>query len=217
MPPIWAKPCAVRPIRRAASPRGLISVGTMHKVYALVGQLALPLVASMAAVLSVASAGCGGASASAEGAASSGGGNHPLVGQKAPDFTVAALNQKGSVTLSKYAGKVAIVDFWATWCEPCKKSFPKLQDLYVKYKASGLEMVAISEDDENNGIKDFAETYGAKFPVGWDDGKTIAGKWQIPNMPSTFIVDKTGIVRFVHLGYRDGEEQEIEKEVKSLL
>ena len=185
----------------------------MHKVFAFVGQITVPFLASVACLVSTA---CGGASASAEGPVS-GGSSHPLVGQKAPDFSVAPVNEKGRVALSKYSGKVAVVDFWATWCEPCKKSFPKLQELYVKYKASGLEMVAISEDDENNGIKDFAETYGAKFPVGWDDGKTIAGKWQIPNMPSTFIVDKTGIVRFVHLGYRDGEEAEIEKEVKSLL
>jgi peroxiredoxin len=186
----------------------------MQKVFALVGQMAAPMVASLACLASTA---CGSTSTSAEGAASASSGTHPLVGQKAPDFVVNSMNSKERVALSKYSGKVAIVDFWATWCEPCKKSFPKLQELYVKYKASGLEMVAISEDDESNGIKDFAETYGAKFPVGWDDGKSIAGKWQIPNMPSTFIVDKSGIVRFVHLGYRDGEEQEIEKEVKSLL
>ena len=187
----------------------------MHKVSALVGQLALPLVATLACL---GTAACGSEATTTQGAAGpTGSGNHPLVGQKAPDFAITPMNEKGRVALSKYSGKVAIVDFWATWCEPCKKSFPKLQELYVKYKASGLEMVAVSEDDENNGIKDFAETYGAKFPVGWDDGKSIAGKWQIPNMPSTFIVDKSGIVRFVHLGYRDGEEQEIEKEVKSLL
>lgn len=115
------------------------------------------------------------------------------------------------------SGKVLIVDFWATWCEPCKKSFPKLQDLFVKYKASGMDMIAVSEDDENSGIADFGNTFGSKFPLMWDDGKAVAGKWQPKSMPSTFIVDKNGIVRFVHLGYHDGEEAEIEKEVKSLL
>ncbi len=109
------------------------------------------------------------------------------------------------------------MDFWATWCEPCKKSFPKLQDLYVKFKTSGMDLIAVSEDDENSGLTDFGTTYGAKFPLVWDNGKAIAGKWQPKSMPSTFIVDKKGIVRFVHLGYHDGEEAEIEKEVKSLL
>jgi cytochrome c biogenesis protein CcmG, thiol:disulfide interchange protein DsbE len=173
----------------------------MHKAFALV----LPLVVG-------AVAGCGGAAAS-------GGetGNHSLIGQPAPQFSVTAANGKGQVALSKLNGKVAIVDFWATWCEPCKKSFPKYQELNVKYQASGLEIIGLSQDDKDEGLKDFADTYGAKFPVAWDKEQQIAHKYQVPSMPSAFIVDKSGIVRFVHLGYHDGEEAEIEREVKSLL
>jgi peroxiredoxin len=164
-------------------------------------------------------AGCGGAAATGEGAASGGGGGgaHPLIGSPAPEFAAASLNTKGKASVKASSGKVLIVDFWATWCEPCKKSFPKLQDLYTKFKASGMDLIAVSEDDENNGITDFGNNFGAKFPLVWDDGKAIAGKWQPKSMPSTFIVDKKGVVRFVHLGYHDGEEAEIEKEVKSLL
>ena len=80
-----------------------------------------------------------------------------------------------------------------------------------------MELIAVSEDDENQGLTDFGSTYGAKFPLVWDDGKNIASKWQPKSMPATFIVDKKGVVRFVHLGYHDGEEAEIEKEVKSLM
>jgi peroxiredoxin len=169
-------------------------------------------------------AGCGGesASSSAPNSASGGGGGgseakHPLIGSPAPDFSAAWVNGKGRAAVKASSGKVLIVDFWATWCEPCKKSFPKLEDLYVKFKASGMDLIAVSEDDENSGLTDFGSTFGAKFPLVWDDGKAIAGKWQPKSMPSTFIVDKKGIVRFVHLGYHDGEEAEIEKEVKSLL
>ncbi len=147
-----------------------------------------------------------------------GGDSHPLVGQPAPDFTVTSVNGQGSVTISKLQGKVVIVDFWATWCEPCKKSFPKLQEMNVKYKASGLEIVGISEDDDKKGINDFGTTYGAKFPLGWDgDAKAIAGKWQPKSMPGSFIVDKKGIVRFAHLGFHDGDEVKLESEIKSLL
>ncbi len=165
----------------------------------------------------VALTGCGGASASGEGAAGGGDGQHPLVGAPAPDFAASSVNGKGRAAVKASSGKVLIVDFWATWCEPCKKSFPKLQDLYTKFKTSGMDLIAVSEDDENSGIQDFGTTFGAKFPLVWDDGKAIAGKWKPKSMPSTFIVDKKGIVRFVHFGYHDGEEGEIEKEVKSLL
>lgn len=143
-----------------------------------------------------------------------GSGNGVKEGDKAPSFSLDSMNNAGKLSIEP--GKVTIVDFWATWCEPCKKSFPKYQELYVKYKASGLEIVAISVDDEKNGIPDFAKTHGAKFPVGWDDGKKIADKWKPENMPSAYIVDKTGVVRHVHKGYHDGEEAEIEKEIKAL-
>lgn len=136
------------------------------------------------------------------------------VGSKAPTFAMDSLNGAGKVTITP--GKVTLVDFWATWCEPCKKSFPKYQELYVKYKASGLEIAALSVDDEKGEIPGFAKTHKAKFPVGWDDGKKVAGQYKPENMPTAYIVDKEGVVRFVHNGYHDGEEKEIEKEIKSL-
>lgn len=143
---------------------------------------------------------------------------HPLKGLPGPEFSRDIVaNGKGKAALSSYKGKVVIVDFWATWCEPCKKSFPKLQDLYTKYKGQ-LEIVAISEDEENAGLKDFADSHGgAKFPIVFDEGKSIAGKWHPDKMPSTFVVDKSGVVKFVHLGYHDGEEADIEREIKGLL
>jgi peroxiredoxin len=139
----------------------------------------------------------------------------PEVGKNASSFSMASVNGGAKMGIDK--GKVTIVDFWATWCEPCKKSFPKYQDLYVKYKASGLEIVAVSVDDEKKDIPDFVKTYGAKFPVGWDEGHKIAECYHPPNMPSAYVIDKTGVIKFVHNGYHDGEEKELEKEIKSLL
>ena len=153
--------------------------------------------------------------ASAEKASGGGDGKGIKQGDKAPQFALDSMNGAGKMTIAP--GKVTIVDFWATWCEPCKKSFPKLQELYVKYKSNGLEIVAVSVDDEKNGITDFAKTHGgAKFPVGWDDGKKLAEKWKPENMPTSYIVGKDGTVKFIHRGYHDGEENEVEKELKSL-
>ncbi len=139
----------------------------------------------------------------------------PEVGKNASTFALSSVNGGSKMAIEK--GKVTIIDFWATWCEPCKKSFPKYQELYVKYKASGLEILAVSVDDEKKEIPDFVKTYGAKFPVGWDEGHKIADCFKPANMPTAYVIDKNGVVKHVHNGYHDGEEKELEKEIKSLL
>jgi peroxiredoxin len=168
-------------------------------------------------ILSVAIVACG---ASDEGgqAASPSGDTHPLLGTAAPAFSRPAVGgSTGEISIDELHGKVAVIDFWATWCEPCKKSFPKLEDLKVKYEASGLKIIGVSEDDDADGIPAFAKGLGAKFPLVWDSEKSIAAKWKPKSMPTTFIVDRSGIVRFVHFGFHDGEDASIEREVKSLL
>jgi cytochrome c biogenesis protein CcmG, thiol:disulfide interchange protein DsbE len=143
-----------------------------------------------------------------------------LVGNPAPDFSVKQVSgSKGTVSLQGLHGNVVVLDFWGTFCEPCKKSFPKLQDLYTRYSAQGLRIVGVSEDevDDKDKIPTFASTYGAKFAVGWDEDKAIARRYKPETMPSTFIIDKRGVVRFAHAGYHDGEEVQIEKEIEELL
>src|ERR1700691_4859299 len=102
---------------------------------------------SALALTSLLALGCGGSSGSSGGAAiaTSTDAKHPLLGSPAPDFAAASVNGKGRAAVKASSGKVLIVDFWATWCEPCKKSFPKLEDLYVKFKASGMDLIAVSE------------------------------------------------------------------------
>ncbi len=162
------------------------------------------------------------AACDSKGAASGDSAKNPLVGNPAPPFSLDPLaNSKSKVATKALTGKVVLVDFWATWCEPCKKSFPKLQELSVKYKVSGFEILAVSEDDDDSGIDkkivSFAESNGAKFPVAWDKDKAIAQKYNPATMPSSFLIDRKGVVRFAHIGYHEGEELELDKEIKDLL
>jgi peroxiredoxin len=164
-------------------------------------------------------AACGGVGEEGGGAASTAdkGG---LVGNPAPNFIVKTVTgAKSAVSLQALRGKVVLVDFWGTFCEPCKKSFPKLQDLNTKYSATGLQIVGISEDEaeDKEKIPGFADTYGAKFALGWDADKAIARAFKPETMPSSFLIDKKGVVRYAHVGYHDGEEVQVEKEIQELL
>jgi len=143
-----------------------------------------------------------------------------LVGNPAPDFSVATVaGSRGPVSLKRLHGKVVLVDFWGTFCTPCKSSFPKLQALNAKYAGAGLEVVGISEDEAEDKAKipSFASTYGAKFAIGWDEDRSISQRYRPETMPSSFLIDRKGIVRFTHVGYRDGDELQIEKEIQDLL
>jgi peroxiredoxin len=169
---------------------------------------ALVLVAGVCALF----AGCAGGGG---GLSSPSGGSHALVGAPAPEFELKEVAGGGDQSLAAYSGKVVIVDFWATWCEPCKQSFPAYQKL-VDQMNGELVVVGVSQDDDATGIAAFRSETGAKFPLVWDEGKGVAKSYDPPSMPTAFIVDKSGIVRFVHVGYRAGDEATLEEEVRSL-
>jgi len=180
---------------------------TIHRY---VGLLGLVLLAAAPA--------CGGGAADSPGDETSA--HRGLIGNPAPNFSVAAVvNGKGKVALRDLRGKIVLVDFWGTFCEPCKKSFPRLQDLHAKYAASGLKIVGISEDEaeDKEKIPSFGDTYGAKFTLAWDRDKSAARSYKPETMPSSFLIDRDGVVRYAHVGYHDGEEVEVEKEIKELL
>ena len=169
-------------------------------------------------LLAISAGACNGAAAEFPGASTPTG--DALVGRPAPDFMVATMvNGNGHVALEGLRGKVVLLDFWAAYCEPCRRSFPKLQALQTRYEGSGLEIVGISEDDAEtkNEIPGFASMFGAKFTLGWDEDKSIARSYELPTMPSSFLIDKSGVIRFAHAGYHDGEEVAVEREIKELL
>jgi peroxiredoxin len=149
-------------------------------------------------------------------ASSNEGEEHRLVGVQAPAFDLKGESGAERVSIADGSGKVMIVDFWATWCKPCKESFPFYQGLVDKH-GDQLVMIGISVDDEPDGIADFAKQTGAKFPLAWDDGKALSRQYGPPTMPTSYIVDRNGIVRYVHVGFKAGSAEEIEAKVDSLL
>jgi peroxiredoxin len=142
--------------------------------------------------------------------------DHPLSGAPAPSFDLQSASGSQSASPSTYAGRVVLVDFWATWCEPCRASFPHYQSLLNQY-GSKIAVIGVSEDDDHIGIDDFASETGTHFPLVWDGDKSVAESYQIKGMPTLFIIDQNGLIRFVHSGFFRGDEARISAAVDSLL
>jgi peroxiredoxin len=143
-----------------------------------------------------------------------------LVGNPAPDFRAKAVTgESNDVALSGLRGHVVLVDFWGTFCEPCKKSFPRLQELSQKYAGQGLRVVGVSEDEpeDKTKIPSFAGSYGAKFTLVWDQDKAIARAYKPETMPSSFLVDRRGVIRYAHVGFHEGDEAQLDQEIRALL
>ncbi len=172
------------------------------------------------AALPLAVAACSGSSGS--GSADAAGAKNPLIGGKAPDFTADAVGGEGPKSLKDAAGKVVILDFWGTFCEPCKKSFPKYQEIVDQYPGD-VSVLAVAVDDPDSTKKEqltaFAAENHAKFAIVWDKDHKVSEKYGLRNltMPSSFIIDKNGVVRHLHVGFKDGEEAKIADEVKALV
>jgi peroxiredoxin len=137
-------------------------------------------------------------------------------GAKMPEIGLKDLSGK-PVNAASLAGKVVVIDFWATWCAPCREELPVLQKLYKKYAAQGLVVVGVSVDKDDSNIKQFLVKMPLSFPIVHDAAHAVTGKYAPPRMPSSFIVDRKGIVRYVHGGYRSDDAAEFEKQIQALL
>ena len=137
-------------------------------------------------------------------------------GAKMPEIGLTDLSGK-TVNVASLAGKVVVIDFWATWCAPCKEELPVLQKLYKKYAAQGLVVVGVSVDKDAANIPSFMKKLGVTFPVVHDANHQVSGRYQPPRMPSSYIVDRKGIVRYVHGGFRADDAAVFEKQIKELL
>jgi peroxiredoxin len=135
--------------------------------------------------------------------------------KKAPDFSLQTSNGK-TVVLSKLKGKAVVVNFWATWCPPCRSEIPGFLKVYDKYRSKGLEIVGISLDEKGwKVVKPFVEKYKMTYPVVLDNGEVAQKYGDIASIPTSFFVDKKGNITKSHIGYMAAED--FEKEIKKLL
>ncbi|MDH5183222.1 MAG: TlpA family protein disulfide reductase [Gammaproteobacteria bacterium] len=135
---------------------------------------------------------------------------------KAPNFSLKTLDKK-TIKLSSYKGKVVYLDFWASWCEPCRKSFPWMRKLQSKYKKQGLRVITINLDKDKAELKRFLRDFRINFPVGLDPNGKVAQRYRVKAMPSSYLIDRKGRVRYVHLGFLQKDEKKTEERIKKLL
>jgi thiol-disulfide isomerase/thioredoxin len=139
-------------------------------------------------------------------------------GQQAPDFTLPDIAEgKPPITLSALRGKTVYVDFWASWCAPCLRSMPLINELYARYREQGFEVIAINVDDPIEDGREFLLDTSLDYLIAADTKGEMLGAYAVRGMPTSFLIDRDGVVRMVHMGFRDNDIVLIEDAVRSLL
>ncbi len=139
------------------------------------------------------------------------------VGSQTPTCEATLLNDGQPLSLEPYKDKVLYVDFWATWCPPCKKSLPILNKLRDEFVDQGFEVIAINVDENTEDAKHFLKKFPVNYVVAVDPAGNCPAVYDVLAMPSSYFVDKQGVVRRIHLGFRSSDEAGIREEIISLL
>lgn len=139
-----------------------------------------------------------------------------LTGQAAPDFALKSSTGE-NLRLSEYRGDVVMVNFWATWCGPCRQEMPLLDELYSRYQRVGFSLLGVNIDDDSSKAMSMVEELGVSFPVLFDARKDVSRLYEVDAMPVTVLIDREGTVRYVHHGYKPGYEEKYLEQIRSLL
>jgi thiol-disulfide isomerase/thioredoxin len=141
------------------------------------------------------------------------------VGAAARDFSLETLSStsRRTVTLEQHRGSVVMIDFWATWCEPCRDELPELDRLQKKFARDKFAVIAINVDNQAARAREFLQKYNLSLLAAWDRNKSVVSAYDVQRMPSCYLIDATGKVRFVHYGFGDESIATYENEIELLL
>jgi peroxiredoxin len=140
----------------------------------------------------------------------------PPAGVPAPDFASKSDNGR-NVRLSELRGQVVLINFWASWCSPCRQELPLLSKLYAQYRGAGFTLLGVNVDDNRKDAESMLKRLNLKFPTLFDGSKNVAKLYGVDTMPATLVIDRDGRVRYVHRGYYEGYERKYEQQVRELL
>ena len=138
-------------------------------------------------------------------------------GQGAPQFAVDSLLGDKGVALSAYRGKVVYLDFWASWCAPCLIALPELEKLRKEFPAAQFQVLSVNLDRDLDKARRFLRDNDVNYPSGTDPEGRIADSYGLDTMPSSYLIDSKGVVRYVHRGFRAGDIDEIRQHIRKLL
>jgi peroxiredoxin len=134
----------------------------------------------------------------------------------APSFTLTNLTgQPGG--LGEYKGQVVMVNFWATWCGPCQQEMPLLDQMYKKYKLAGFTLIGVNVDKESPAVKELLARKPVSFPVLLDPANQVSKAYHVDEMPSSVIIDRKGQIRYIHRGYKPGDENDYQDRIRQLI
>ncbi len=133
----------------------------------------------------------------------------------AADFNLDGL--EGPVSLSKLKGEVVYLDFWASWCTPCRASFPWMSEMQQRYAKQGLKVVAINLDSEKEKARQFITATHPNFTIAFDPEGSVAEQYEVMGMPSSYLIDRQGKLHSTHIGFRAKDRETLEKSIVELL
>ena len=141
-----------------------------------------------------------------------------LMKGEAPNFTLKSLRGE-NIKLSEHRGEVIMLSFWATWCDKCKENFTVLNDIYLKYRDQGFTLLSINnqEEDDIKKIRKWLKGRRVAYPILLDTTHTVSDNYEVADMPSTYILDRDGQLRYVHNGFKEGYQDEVIKQVRELM
>ena len=137
-------------------------------------------------------------------------------GNPAPSFTLSARGGN-NVSLAQYQGQVVMINFWASWCGPCREEMPLLESIYKKYNKLGFTLLGVNVEPDSKAADDWLKQTPVSFPILYDKDSKVSKLYEVAGMPSTVIIYRSGKLRVLHRGYKPGDENEYMDSIRALI